>query len=127
MSGMCKFGHVVLIGENVCTEDHPLATSLKCKLPGCSFSTDPVDKKYVKIAIRQLKSHLKECHSDQEHKENKTNTSTCPINKEVNCQTKNVIYCITCKKCNVQYIGETERTLMERFCVHLFLFIIKIV
>ena len=41
------------------------------------------------------------------------------INKEVNCQTKNVIYCITCKKCNVQYIGETERTLMERFCEHL--------
>ena len=79
MSGTCKFGHIVLTGENVCTEDHPLATSLKCKLPGCSFSTDPVDKKYVKIAIRQLKSHLKECHSDQEYKENQTNRSTCPI------------------------------------------------
>ena len=41
------------------------------------------------------------------------------ISQEVNCQTKNVIYCITCKKCKMQYIGETERTLVERFSEHL--------
>ena len=41
------------------------------------------------------------------------------INKQVDCQTKNVIYCITCKKCKVQYIGESEKSLKERFSQHL--------
>ena len=41
------------------------------------------------------------------------------INKEVNCKTKNIIYCITCKKCKIQYIGESERTVKERFSEHL--------
>ena len=30
------------------------------------------------------------------------------INTEVNCQTKGIIYCITCKKCSVQYIVPTQ-------------------
>ena len=40
------------------------------------------------------------------------------INKPVNCKTKNAIYCITCKKCSAQYIGETDRTLQDRFSDH---------
>ena len=40
------------------------------------------------------------------------------INKQVNCQSKNILYCITCDKCSIQYIGETERTLQERFSEH---------
>ena len=28
------------------------------------------------------------------------------------------MYCITCAKCKVQYIGESERTLQERFSEH---------
>ena len=40
------------------------------------------------------------------------------INKPVNCQSKNILYCITCDKCLIQYIGETERTLQERFSEH---------
>jgi hypothetical protein len=34
------------------------------------------------------------------------------------CQVKNVIYCITCTKCNHQYIGETIRTVKQRFLEH---------
>ena len=43
------------------------------------------------------------------------------IREEVNCLTRNIIYCITCKKCNMQlqYIGETERLAKERFREHL--------
>ena len=41
------------------------------------------------------------------------------INREVSCLSKNIIYCITCKKCKMQYIGESERTLKERFSEHL--------
>ena len=40
------------------------------------------------------------------------------INMPVNCQTKNVIYCIECNKCTMQYIGETDRSLQTRFSEH---------
>ena len=39
-----------------------------------------------------------------------TSTSTnrtCPITQILNCKSKNVIYLVTCKKCNVQYVGST--------------------
>lgn len=40
------------------------------------------------------------------------------INFAVNCQTSNIIYCITCTKCTDQYIGQSERTLQKRFSEH---------
>jgi len=40
------------------------------------------------------------------------------INTEVNCQTKGIIYCITCKKCSVQYIGQSKKSLQDRFANH---------
>ena len=40
------------------------------------------------------------------------------IDRHVNCQTSNVVYCITCEKCKQQYVGETERTLALRFAEH---------
>ena len=43
---------------------------------------------------------------------------TVVINKPVNCQTRNLIYCVSCKKCPLQYIGETDRTLQKRFSEH---------
>ena len=43
---------------------------------------------------------------------------TVEINKQVNCQTRNILYCISCDRCTVQYIGETERSLQERFSEH---------
>ena len=44
--------------------------------------------------------------------------NTFEINGQVNCQARNILYCITCAKCKVQYIGESERTLQERFSEH---------
>ena len=35
-----------------------------------------------------------------------------------NCKTENLVYLITCKKCKIQYVGETERMLSTRFCEH---------
>lgn len=35
------------------------------------------------------------------------------------CRTTNIVYCITCKKCKLQYVGETKRKLMERLREHL--------
>ena len=36
----------------------------------------------------------------------------------VTCQSNNLIYCIECKTCGVQYVGETYRRLMDRFQGH---------
>ena len=36
------------------------------------------------------------------------------VNSQCNCKTENVIYIVTCKKCSMQYIGKTERSLDER-------------
>lgn len=36
-----------------------------------------------------------------------------------NCLSKNIIYMITCNRCNMKYIGETERDLASRFGEHL--------
>nr|XP_039263152.1 uncharacterized protein LOC120339139 [Styela clava] len=41
------------------------------------------------------------------------------INERISCKSKNVIYLINCKKCGMQYIGETGRSLKYRITEHL--------
>ena len=43
---------------------------------------------------------------------------THQIERSVNCQTSNIVYCIKCVKCQEQYIGESEKTLAIRFGKH---------
>ena len=38
--------------------------------------------------------------------------------KTLNCKSKNIIYCITCAKCGIQYIGQTSQKLSYRFSQH---------
>ena len=40
------------------------------------------------------------------------------VNSSVDCSTRNVIYLLGCSKCPMQYIGETERMLKDRFSEH---------
>ena len=47
-----------------------------------------------------------------------TNT-TFQIKHQLTCKSSNVIYCITCKKCREQYVGETEQELHCRQRGHL--------
>ena len=50
-----------------------------------------------------------------------TSTSTSrmyPITQILNCKSKNVIYLVTCKKCNVQYVGSTSNEFKIRFRNH---------
>ena len=42
----------------------------------------------------------------------------CPGNVAINCTTKNVIYVATCKKCDLQYVGQTSRRLKDRALEH---------
>lgn len=39
--------------------------------------------------------------------------------RNTNCKIKGIIYLITCKKCNFQYVGETGRTLKDRMMEHI--------
>ena len=41
------------------------------------------------------------------------------IRDRFTCQSENVVYCITCRRCPSIYIGETGRRLRERFSEHL--------
>ena len=40
------------------------------------------------------------------------------LQQNFNCHTKNVVYMLQCKKCRQQYIGQTKKTLGDRFANH---------
>ena len=40
------------------------------------------------------------------------------ITTNITCTTRNIIYLITCLKCLMQYVGETDRRLKDRFLEH---------
>ena len=39
--------------------------------------------------------------------------------RNVTCKSSNLIYCITCKVCKKQYVGQTKNRLMDRFGAHI--------
>ena len=47
-----------------------------------------------------------------------TPKASVTINAAATCETHNVVYCISCKKCNIQYIGKTEREVKLRIAEH---------
>ena len=48
----------------------------------------------------------------------KTNGKEFSINYNLNCNSKNVVYIITCKICGIQYVGSTTSTFRFRFNNH---------
>ena len=40
------------------------------------------------------------------------------VQHPLNCHSTNIIYLITCKKCSLQYVGETKQTLKQRLLEH---------
>ena len=48
------------------------------------------------------------------------NNKTVDLNSPLNCSSSNVVYCLQCDKnnCRQIYIGQTQRTLKERFAEH---------
>ena len=39
---------------------------------------------------------------------------------QVDCKNTNLVYCITCKRCGLQYVGQTMNRLCSRFCTHFY-------
>jgi hypothetical protein len=48
-----------------------------------------------------------------------TNKGTFPIRDRLTCKSTNLVYLITCNYCNLQYVGQTGRTLADRINDHL--------
>lgn len=44
--------------------------------------------------------------------------STFNLTQSLSCATTNIVYLITCRKCNIQYVGETSRNLTQRLTDH---------
>ena len=40
------------------------------------------------------------------------------LGPNLHCGVENVVYLVTCKKCKIQYVGETENSLRQRMCGH---------
>ena len=65
------------------------------------------------------------CNQCQFITENNTITSSVTgkvhnVIGEISCNTRNIIYIITCQKCTKQYIGETKRELKKRIYEHIY-------
>ena len=67
------------------------------------------NKRYCPLCRRLNKSGKILCHlTDRTH--------NCM--KKISCRSSNLIYCITCKMCGIQYVGQTMRRLRKRFYSH---------
>ena len=51
---------------------------------------------------------------------NHQNNKTFASKHNVCCNSSNVIYCIECQKCNVQYVGQTKRKIKDRLREHIY-------
>ena len=47
-----------------------------------------------------------------------TNDICVDLHKHHTCEDKNVCYILECKKCKMQYVGETDRTVKDRYLDH---------
>ena len=81
----------------------PLISRPKRILPGMKKCNRCTYCSYI-----QTGPHVTSTASDYHHQ----------IQQSVNCNTSNIIYLITCLKCSIQYVGETDRSMKERFCEH---------
>ena len=72
------------------------------------------------INTRCNNNHCKCCHEMVTCSKFKSKTTGRQYNigAEITCKTRNLVYLISCKRCGLQYIGETEKTLHIRMNSH---------
>ena len=91
---------------------------IRAKIPNIQPRNTKRNCKGMKKCIKQCPI----CPFVIEGKNIKTETFTWNINKEITCQTENLVYMVKCTKerCKENiYIGETERSLKERIIEHI--------
>ena len=89
---------------------------IRSKIP----KTQQIQPKRSNGGMKKCGKSCPTCPFIREGKYIKLNKGRWEIHGNVNCETKNVIYLIECKKenCKLRYIGETERKLKERIADH---------
>lgn len=99
------------------------------------------DRGYTKRFLRQIKNETLHPNITPTHKVGPCNSGrcgTCPhfppagsfqstktnktflIKQNLSCDSKNVVYLITCSRCDIQYVGQTSLSLRDRFTRHRF-------
>ena len=103
-SGKGKMGHIALTHRKKSMQQQPPKSQPgfhKCNNKNCKLCH--LDKKGI------FTSSINITETGQVHN----------IKQHITCKSSNMIYCVTCKKCNGQYIGETEQELHRRSSGHL--------
>ncbi len=106
-----------------------LGNITKCaSLPNLSENPDNSEKKFNHLFIKKNDRGYNFCNNATCRYcplMNKTGTITCSYTKQeyssmknVSCRSSNLIYCITCKICKKQYVGQTSRRIQDRFQGH---------
>ena len=62
-------------------------------------------------------SRLNDSGKIRSHTTNKTHNAM----RNVSCHSNNLVYCISCKKCGKQYVGQTKNSVRQRFVSHFYL------
>ena len=80
-------------------------------------NNSPPPKGFTKCGDKRCNTCSKGTFSETIHVTSTNKVFT--IKQRITCKTSNVIYCLTCKKCKAQYIGETNNEIHTRQAGHL--------
>ena len=72
--------------------------------PTTEFKVSKCGSRCETCLVMETSSSFKSTNTEQEY----------PIHFDMNCKTKEIIYLMTCKKCKIQYVGQTSGSLRER-------------
>ena len=73
----------------------------------------------VSLCKRRRCTHCKSINESTEFKSSST-SEVFSLKKNFDCTSENVIYLITCKRCNSQYVGQTHQKVSKRMNSHRF-------
>ena len=79
----------------------PQEPAKKCRTPHCMFANKCNNKKCQFCPKLNTSGRIKSEYTNREYQ----------CKKDVTCKSNNLIYCITCKVCRKQYVGQTGDTL----------------
>ena len=94
--------------------------NIKNKLIRSKIPKESLREKRILPGMKKCPKNCAICPYVAQGKTVKSNATshTHDIETAVNCQSSNIVYCISCLHCNMQYIGETGNTLAKRFGQH---------
>ena len=105
-----KIMYINTINNNlgsICIDNFKLNISKKFKYNKCIN----IDCKVCKFSLNKYFIHIRNIYNEK--------AFFLPIRSNSNCESIGIIYIIICNKCNVFYIGESERSVNKRMSEHI--------